>query len=47
VGLVLGVRGLKIGEPEYAKIAIILSILGLLEYVLLYYIFALMFGMGM
>lgn len=45
IGLVFGIKGLKTDGAKYAKIGIGLSIAGLLEYVLFYYILALMFGL--
>ena len=44
-GLIFGMMGLNTENRKYAKVSIILSILGLLEYVLLYSMIAGMFGM--
>lgn len=45
-GLFFGLMGLRTKNRKYAKISILLSISGLLEYVLLYYSLALLFGMA-
>lgn len=45
-GIILGIKGWKMADAKYAKIGIFFSVLGLLEYVLFYYVLALMFGMA-
>jgi hypothetical protein len=46
IGLVLGIKSLKSPDNKYAKIGIALSVLGLLEYVLFYYILVGIFGLA-
>jgi hypothetical protein len=46
-GIIFGVKGLKAGEGKIVKMGILLSVLGLFEYLLLYFILAKMFGMGL
>ncbi|GEM_PF-5591512 len=45
LGIFFGIKGLKLEEKMLARTGIILSVLGLFEYMLLYFILASTFGM--